>query len=123
MKALRTRVALIAAALCLSGGALAAVPAIASANWSSSYDGASYGWTNDHAWMVASYQTIGTVGAGALAGAVCSAAHVPSWLCAAPAAAVFYNDTRGQPWYTNHGIWVAIYPNWIFNWSLAGGRY
>jgi uncharacterized protein YceK len=125
MNKLRLRSVLITLALALgvSGGTALATAPIASANWSSSTQGVSYGWTNDHAWAIGSYQALGTANVAAIGGAVCAAAALPPWVCAAPTAAVFYNLTRGQPRWTNHGVRVSVYPRSGWNWYWTAGRY
>jgi uncharacterized protein YceK len=120
---LRSVLTTLVLALGVSGGAALATAPTAAANWSSSYAGVSYGWSNDHAWAVGSYQALETADTSAVAGVVCGAAGLPPWLCAGAVGAVFYNLTRGQPRWTNHGVWVAIYPRQFWNWSWTGGRY
>ena len=121
-------------ALTLGGSMAALVPAAAAAKpapvvthnvWSSSYGGVSYGWSNNHVWAIASYQTLGATNIGAIAGVVCAVAHLYAPACAYAAGAAFVNLTRGHPRWTNHGAWIALYPHGgrFGGPYLTGGRY
>jgi hypothetical protein len=105
----RTLAALILA-FCLSG----AVTASASANFSANYNGIAYGWTDDHAWAIASYSTVASQGAGLVASMICTRVIGEGPFtgngCNKPVAAAVSASTGGWPNWTNHGIWIAVSP-------------
>lgn len=70
------RGAAVAAAIALSllMATLSASPASANtpSTWSSTFgNGSSYGWTNDHAWAIVTYQDAIAYGSGFIAGQLC----------------------------------------------------
>ena len=99
-------------------------------NWSGNYQGVAYGWTNDHAWAIASYATVATLGSGAVASLACGVlggGYGP--VCSFVVQTAVSSLTAGSARLTNHGIWIAVYPHW--SWaptphptvSWSGGRY
>jgi hypothetical protein len=126
------RIAAIGAAIAMVVGTLfatslaAATPASANtpSNWSGNYQGVEFGWTNDHAWAIASYATVATLGSGEIASLACSriGGSVAGSVCSYTVETVVSNLAAGHPRLTNHGIWIAVYPHWGYV-TDQGGTY
>jgi hypothetical protein len=104
--------------------ARAAHAARASGSWSSNYEGVAYGWTNDHAWAIASYATVATLGSGEIASIACDAVSDSGIgpVCDNGVSFVVRSLTTGSARLNNHGIWIAIYPHWRFGIYLTYAR-
>src|SRR5579872_1082531 len=50
-------------------------------DWSGNYQGVEIGWTSNHAWAIASYATVATLGSGEVASLACSAAPGAGPVC------------------------------------------
>jgi hypothetical protein len=129
--------------------AATAQPAAANAksNWSATIPTThiTYGWTKDHAWVIADYRDLAAKGVGQVASYACGAALVGTGIglflaFAAKQACDWAFDLevgyllRNQKLVTNHGIWAGIYPfrlsawmipswSWWLSRALTYGRY
>jgi hypothetical protein len=112
----RVKVAIALGAAVLVAASLVAVmspPAARASSWSGHYQGVAFGWTNDHAWAIASYSTVLTLGSGKVASLACSPLGGGfNYVCDSIVASVVRQMTAGSSRLTNHGIWIAIYPHW-----------
>jgi len=103
---------------------IAASPASANtpSNWSRTYDGVEFGWTNDHAWAIASYATSITLGSGEIASLACNAVSDGGFgpICSYVVEQVLAPLLSGKPRLTNHGIWVAYYPSYPSGYVTKG---
>jgi hypothetical protein len=99
---------------------------VARPTWSANYKGIEYGWTSNHAWAIASYATVITLGSGQVASLICGAligeGPFVGGVCSAPVEMIVNSLVRGHARVTNHGIWVAFYPNWG-DWYTTEGAY
>jgi hypothetical protein len=81
-------------------------------SWSGNYKGIEYGWTNNHAWAIASYSAAIAQGSGEVAALLCSAAAeepVVGSACRSAVASIASSLMSGHPRLTNHGLWIAYY--------------
>jgi hypothetical protein len=85
-------------------------------NWSGSVRGTSitYGWTNDHAWVISDYRDAIIYGAGFISSLVCNAAAGESWtgigsICNSQVRGIVASLIANKGYVTNHGIWDAFY--------------
>src|SRR6266567_2204359 len=119
----RSRAVVVIVGVCaLVGVAVAAAPA-ASANtpsdWSHQVSGTSItiGWTQDHAWLISDYSDVITQGSGYIAGQLCSVIvgeEMPGQPCSLAVRDLVGPLVNGVPALTNHGIWIAAYPQgWL----------
>lgn len=128
-RSLGTRLAVITVVLFLAlAGIIAAAPS-ASANtrstWSKTTQGIEVGWTHNHAWVIASYAVVIREGAGEVASLFCGAVsddalgpacrHLATW--------TVEQLVKGRPRLWNHGIWMALYPQWWGDFYTTRGRY
>ncbi|WP_167384527.1 hypothetical protein [Amycolatopsis tolypomycina] len=112
----RTILAPLVGALLLAGVLAGPASANTPSDWSKNVSGVEIGWTHDHAWAIASYGTVLRLGAGVVAGALCSAAsgepgfpNPVAMACSRAVRQVIGQLVAGHPALTNHGIWVARY--------------
>lgn len=118
-RSIRIGVILTVAALVI--GAFAIVnTSPASANtpstWSGRISGTSitFGWTNDHAWVISDYADAIAYGAGFVAGQLCAALMREEGpfigkVCSGPVTNIVKQLLAGRPRLTNHGLWTAFY--------------
>jgi hypothetical protein len=101
-------------------GAANASPASANtpSTWSSgiAHTSITFGWTNDHAWVISNYADAIAYGAGFIAGQACAAliheeGPFIGKACSGPVTTIVKNLLQGHPRLTNHGLWAAIYLN------------
>jgi hypothetical protein len=107
------------AALIIGAFAMVNTPS-ASANtpsdWSKTVSGTSitFGWTNNHAWVISNYADALAYGAGFVAGQLCAALMKEEGpfigkACSTPVTNIVKNLLAGRPRLTNHGLWAAFY--------------
>jgi hypothetical protein len=86
-------------------------------NWSKSFgSGSSYGWTNNHAWVIVTYADAITYGAGEVASVICGVVggeegpfNPVSKACSTVASQIAASLVAGHPRLTTHGFWIAYY--------------
>lgn len=115
----RISIILTAAALVISTFAvISASPASANtpSTWSGRVSGTSitFGWTNDHAWVISDYADAIAYGAGFVAGQLCAAlireeGPLIGKVCSGPVTSIVKDMLKGRPRLTNHGLWAAFY--------------
>lgn len=116
----RAGIFLIIAAIVISTLAVInASPASANtpSTWSHTVSGTSitFGWTNDHAWVISNYADAMAYGAGFVAGQLCAAlmkeeGRIIGRACSDPVTSIVKGMVQGRPRLTNHGLWAAFYP-------------
>jgi hypothetical protein len=86
--------------------------------WSGNVQGITFGWTTDHAWAIASYATVATLGSGEVAHLACGVlgGEVAGYVCDMVVSNIVKTMTAGSARLNYHGIWIAIYPHW---WNLT----
>jgi hypothetical protein len=118
-KKIRIGIALMALAIATSALAMVnASPASANtpSNWSGRISGTSitYGWTNDHAWVISDYADAISYGAGFVAGQLCAAlireeGPFIGKVCSGPVTSIVRGLLQNKPRLTAHGLWAAFY--------------
>lgn len=117
-KPIRTGIALILA-LTIMGFFGAASASSASANtpsqWSHTIANTSitFGWTNDHAWVISDYADVIAYGAGFIASQACAALADEEGpfigkVCSNPVTSIVKSLLQGHSWSTKHGLWVTV---------------
>ncbi len=84
--------------------------------WSGKVSGTSitFGWTNNHAWVISDYADAIAYGAGFVAGQLCAAlmreeGPMIGKACGGPVTSLVKRALQGRPRLTNHGLWAAFY--------------
>jgi hypothetical protein len=124
----------LAAALVALGSSMMFAPAAsanAKSNWSEVVDGVEIGWTQNHAWAIASYAALIKVGASKAATLACDALIKEEEIGSACGNVIGnYVKTlmKGEKAVTSNGVWVALYPatGWqvlSLRFTYNGGRY
>lgn len=85
------------------------------------------GWTDDHAWVIASYGAAISAGSGLIASQVCSIVSGETGplnplgkACSTVTTQVVATLMEGHPAMTDHGLWMAYYPMNVAPKSTAG---
>lgn len=118
-KSVRISIILTIAVIIISAFAVTTASS-ASANtpstWSGRVSGTSitYGWTNNHAWVISDYADAIAYGAGFVAGQLCAALMREEGpqigkACSGPVTSLVKNALKGRSRLTNHGLWAAFY--------------
>ena len=120
-KSSRWRIATVSAVAAVVGvlglGAAPSAAANTPSDWSHTLPNTSItiGWTQDHAWVIATYSDVIAYGGAFVAGQLCGAmSGEPGYsgittACAQAVRPLLYDLTEGHPALTDHGVWVAYY--------------